>query len=224
MLCFAGSTHAQEQPREQQKSCQASTAGNNGNTKDASLDGTYSACRLADGFIGSGTRTNDGSNKTPDFNGPLSDQEFRKNQSADNTHRLAIQPALADGVVPESSKILSTSENSFRFSTRDFVATEEIDPLDDAPAYRAPGRSYNRGSSGASNEVALVSSSSLTESTPVGGGGVGSGGPAGGLSTGGSLITPTTDVPAVPEPETWAMLLAGLGLVALARRRRQKQA
>ena len=37
-----------------------------------------------------------------------------------------------------------------------------------------------------------------------------------------SLATPSAPTPAVPEPETYAMLLAGLGVVGMAVRRRTK--
>ena len=57
---------------------------------------------------------------------------------------------------------------------------------------------------------------------PVGGGG---GGCCGGGVGGGGGITPTEvppEVPAVPEPSTWAMLLIGFGAIGTALRRRRR--
>lgn len=225
LMAFGASAHAQTQaqPTEQQKNCQASTSSANGEAKDANLDGTYSACSLADGFVGGGTRANDGKQPTPEFTGPVSDQELRKFQSTDDTHRLAIDNAPANRALIPGSKILATDENSFRFGTRDFVAAEEFYPLDDAPAYGESGRALNRSRSSSADNQAPLMASSLSENSPAdtgGTGGVGGGGAGGGLNTGSGLITTTPEVPAVPEPETWAMLLAGLALVALAGRRK----
>jgi uncharacterized membrane protein YgcG len=57
-----------------------------------------------------------------------------------------------------------------------------------------------------------------------GGGGGGSGGGGGGSGSGGTdvptvPIVPTTPVSPVPEPATWAMMVAGFGLVGAAMRR-----
>jgi TctA family transporter len=53
----------------------------------------------------------------------------------------------------------------------------------------------------------------------VGGGGAGGGIDSGNNGSGGGAIVPPI-TPAVPEPGTWAMLMAGLGLLALALRRK----
>ena len=222
LMLFGASAQAQTAAPAQQneKNCQASTQAANGNAKDANLDGTYSACRLANGFIGAGTRTNDGTNKTPEFDGGVSDQEFRNAQSADNTHRLATRQLPANADASEPRKALTSSDRNYRFATRDFVASEENRPFDGAAGYRGPGRSYSRSGD---TSAPLITSSSLGDGLPTGstGSGVGGGGSGGGF-TGGSIIPVTPDIPAVPEPETYAMLLAGLGLVALARRRKSK--
>lgn len=223
IMAFGGSAHAQTQvqPNDNQKSCQASTNSANGNARDANLDGTYSACSLADGFISGSTRTNDGKQTTPDFTGVVSDQELRKFVSGDSTHRLAINGMPGNDAVIPGGKILATDDNAFRFRTRDFVAAEEVYPLDESPAYGAAGRAQNRSSS-ADNQAPLMMAS-LSENVPTttgGSSGVGGGGEGGGLNTGGGLIATTPGVPAVPEPETWAMLLAGLGLLAFAGRRK----
>ncbi|MGK5027851.1 PEPxxWA-CTERM sorting domain-containing protein [Janthinobacterium sp. RB2R34] len=228
IMAFGSSAHAQTQtqaqPRDNQKSCQASTSSANGNAKDANLDGTYSACSLADGFISGSTRANDGKQKTPDFTGVVSDQELRKFDSADSTHRLAIKASSGNDAVISGGKILAADDNQFRFRTRDFVAAEEVYPLDETAAYGAAGRALNRSRSGsADNQAPLLVASSLSENLPTTTGdssGVGGGGAAGGLNTSGGLVPTTPAVPAVPEPETWAMLLAGLGLVAFAGRRK----
>ena len=226
LMAFGGSAHAQTQaqPRDNQKSCQASTNNADGNAKDANLDGTYSACSLADGFISGSTRANDGKQPTPEFTGVVSDQELRKFDSGDGTHRLAINGLSGNEAVIPGGKILATDDNAFRFRTRDFVAAEEVYPLDETQAYGAAGRTLNRSRSGsADSQAPLMVASSLSENLPAttgGSSGVGGGGAAGGLNTSGGLIPTTPEVPAVPEPETWAMLLAGLGLVALAGRRK----
>ena len=228
LMLFGASAQAQTAAPAQknEKNCQASTQSANGKAKDANLDGTYSACSLANGFIGFGNRISDGLNKTPEFEGGMSDQEFRKVQSTDKTHGLATRQLPADADVSEPRLALASSDRNYRVATRDFVAAEENRPFDDAAGYRGPGRSYNPARS--VDDTPLIFSSSLGEGLPVTGGGVGSGGSGGGF-TGGSVIpvTPnspavTPDIPAVPEPETYAMLLAGLGLVALARRRKSK--
>ncbi|WP_230538405.1 PEP-CTERM sorting domain-containing protein [Janthinobacterium sp. FW305-129] len=222
LMLFGASVQAQTAAPAQknEKNCQASTQSANGNTKDANLDGTYSACSLSNGFIGAGTRTNDGTNKTPEFDGGVSDQEFRNASSAENNHRLATRQLPADASTGEPRKALVSNDRDFRFATRDFVASEANRPFDDAAGYRGPGRSYNQGRSG-DTQAPLIVSSSLGEGLPTGSNGVGGGGSGGGF-TGGSIIPVTPDIPAVPEPETYAMLLAGLGLVALARRRKSK--
>ncbi len=226
IMAFGGSAHAQTQaqPRDNQKSCQASTNNADGNAKDANLDGTYSACSLADGFISGSTRANDGKKPTPEFTGVVSDQELRKFDSGDGTHRLAINALPGNDAVISGGKMLATDDNAFRFRTRDFVAAEEVYPLDETQAYGAAGRGLNRSRSGSADSQAPLVASSLSESLPSTTGdasGVGGGGAGGGLNTGGGGLIPTTpEVPAVPEPETWAMLLAGLGLVALAGRRK----
>ncbi|WP_257626494.1 PEP-CTERM sorting domain-containing protein [Janthinobacterium sp. NKUCC06_STL] len=221
LMFFGASVQAQTAAPAQknEKNCQASTQSANGNTKDANLDGTYSACSLSNGFIGAGTRTNDGTNKTPEFDGIASGQEFRNSSSAENNHRLAARQ-LPDGAgAGEPRKVRASSDRDFSFTTRDFVASEENRPFDDAAGYRGPGRSY-QGRSG-DTQAPLIVSSSLGENLPTGSNGVGGGGSGGGF-TGGSILPVTPEIPAVPEPETYAMLLAGLGLVALARRRKSK--
>ncbi|WP_257218702.1 PEP-CTERM sorting domain-containing protein [Janthinobacterium sp. 13] len=221
LIFFGASAQAQTAAPAQknEKNCQASTQSANGNTKDANLDGTYSACSLANGFIGSGTRTNDGSNKTPEFDGIVSDQEFRNSSSAENNHRLTARQ-LPDGAgAGEPRKVRASDDRDFSFITRDFVAAEENRPFDDAAGYRGPGRSYQARSG--DTRAPLIVSSSLGENLPTGSNGVGGGGSGGGF-TGGSILPVTPEIPAVPEPETYAMLLAGLGLVALARRRKSK--
>ncbi len=229
IMAFAGSamaqTQTQAQPRDNQKSCQASTKDANGNAKDGNLDGTYSACSLADGFISGSTRTNDGKKPTPEFAGKVSDQELRKFDFDDGTHRLAIKTIPGKGATIPDGKLLSTDDNGFRFGTRDFVAAEQIYPLDELGANGAAGRAQNRRavstSSNADSETPLIMASSLSDSAPLGNAsGVGTGGAGGGLNNGGGLIPTTPAVPAVPEPATWAMLLAGLALVALAGRRK----
>ncbi|MGK5036628.1 PEP-CTERM sorting domain-containing protein [Janthinobacterium sp. LB3P118] len=197
LMLFGASAQAQTAPSAQknEKNCQASTQDANGNAKDANLDGTYSACSLANGFIGFGNRLGDGKNTTPEFDGKISDQEFRKVPSANNTNSLATRQLPADADASEPRQTLASSDRNYRVATRDFVAAEENRPFDDAAGYRGPGRVYNQGRSD-DTTLPLIFSSSLGEGLPATGGGVGSGGSGGGF-TGGSFIPVTPSIPGV---------------------------
>lgn len=220
-LC-GGSAQAQstqQQSNTNDKGCQANTSGANGKANETNLDGTYSACSLVNGFIGFGARTNDGKNQTPEFSLGESDQVLRHPQSPNKDHRLANLLAQQGGNGSEGGLRTGRAGGEYRFGTRDFVSVQESQPVDDAGGYHGAPRAY----AGARSDYApFVSSSSRDTGLPAGvGGGVGGGGVGGGIdggSNGGSLVPPVT--PAVPEPETWAMLMAGLGLLAFAGRRK----
>lgn len=220
-LC-GGSAQAQstqQQSNTDDKGCQANTSGASGKTNEADFDGTYSACSLVNGFIGFGARTNDGTNQTPEFSLGESDQVLRHPQSPNKDHRLANLLAQQGGSGSEGGLRTGRAGGEYRFGTRDFVSVQENQPIDDVDGYRGVPRAY----AGARSEYApfVISSSRETGSPAGGGGGVGGGGVGGGIdggSNGGSLVPPVT--PAVPEPETWAMLMAGLGLLAFAGRRK----
>lgn len=219
-LC-SGAVHAQNAPSASNANdnrCQASTSGANGSASDADLDGTYSACSLANGFIGFGARTNDGSNQTPEFGLGESDQVLRHPQSGDRDHRLANLLAQQGDNGSQGGLRTGRAGGEYRFGTRDFVSVQESPVIDDAGGYHGAPRAMR----GASDKyAALVTSSGFDTGTPAGGGGVGGGGAGGGIdssSNGNSLVPPVT--PAVPEPGTWAMLMAGLAVLAFAARRK----
>lgn len=223
LALFGGSAHAQDVQQSSnadQKGCQASTSGANANANDADLDGTYSPCSLVNGFIGFGARTNDGLGQTPEFGKGESDQVLRYPQSGNKGHRLASLLGQQGDTGNSGGVRVNHGGGEYRFGTRDFVAVEEKSVIDDAGGYRGAGRAYL----GAGSELMpFVTSSSRDTGAPAGNGGVGGGGSAGGIDSGrntggGAIVPPIT--PAVPEPETWAMLMAGLGLLAFAIRRK----
>lgn len=222
LLLATGTAQAQngaQRASGDEKRCQANTSGASGKANEADFDGTYSACSLVNGFIGFGARTNDGTNQTPEFSLGESDQVLRHPQSPNKDHRLANLLAQQGGSGSEGGLRTGRASGEYRFGTRDFVSVQESQPIDDADGYHGAPRAY----AGARSEYApFVSSSSRETGSPAGGGGgVGGGGVGGGIdggSNGGSLVPPVT--PAVPEPETWAMLMAGLGLLAFAGRRK----
>ncbi|MGK5044645.1 PEP-CTERM sorting domain-containing protein [Janthinobacterium sp. GB4P2] len=221
LALYGGSVQAQsaQQPSNaNEQGCQASTSGANAKANDADLDGTYSACSLVNGFIGFGARTNDGTSQAQEFGQGESDQILRYPQSGDMGHRLASLQGQQDDTGMGSGARAGRSGGEYRFGTRDFVAVEEKQPIDDAGGYRGAGRAYI----GVGSEyVPFIMSSGHEAGTPAGNGGVGSGGSTGGIdsgrNTGGGAIVPSV-TPAVPEPETWAMLMVGLGLLAFAGR------
>lgn len=220
VLCsgVAQAQNTQQAANANDNKCQTSTSGANGKASDADLDGTYSACSLANGFIGFGARTNDGTNQTPEFGLGESDQVLRHPQAGERDHRLANLLAQQGDNGTQGSLRTGRASGEYRFGTRDFVSVQESPTIDNTGGYRGA----TRGIRGASDEyAALVTSSGFETGAPAGGGGVGGGGAGGGIdsgSNGNSLIPPVT--PAVPEPGTWAMLMAGLAVLSFAVRRK----
>ncbi|MGK5079760.1 PEP-CTERM sorting domain-containing protein [Janthinobacterium sp. HLX7-2] len=213
---------AQQPSTTDDKGCQANTSGANGKANDADLDGTYSACSLVNGFIGFGARTNDGTNQAQEFGTGESDQVLRNPQFGKQDHRMANLLAQQGDDSAGAGSRTGRSGGQYRFGARDFVAGQEQPPIDDAGGYRGAARTY--ADAGSAYAPLLFSSSSET-GAPDGQADVGGGGSAGGIDSGGNtiggggaVVPPIT--PAVPEPETWAMLLAGLGLLAFAGRRK----
>lgn len=201
--------------------CQASTTGTNGKASDTDLDGTYSACSLVNGFIGFGARTNDGSSQTPEFGEGESSQVLRHPQFGNQGHRLANLLGQQDDAGSSAGARTGNAGGGYSFGARDFIAAQDQPVIDDAAGYRGTGRAF----AGADSVYApLLTSSGFDTGAPAGNGGVGGGGAGGGIDSGsngtggGAIVPPIT--PAVPEPETWAMLMTGLGLLALARRRK----
>lgn len=219
----AQAQNSQQRTSGDEKRCQATGAAANagGRAKDADLDSTYSACSLVDGFIGFGARINDGTSTQPEFGNGASDQVLRYPQSGDNGHRIGNQFTEAVEAAGGSRTRTPRDAGNYQFGTRDFVSSQDFPPIDGAAGYRAPGRTYH-GAAGADAYAPLISSGERETSTPSGGSSVGGGGATGGLDTGNNGIgTSTPPIAVVPEPETYVMLLAGLGLVAFAARRKR---
>jgi len=229
MLLASITVHAQAQnsaqrPASDEKRCQATGAANAGKAKDADLDSTYSACSLVDGFIGFGARINAGSSEPPQFGSDESGQALRRPQFDGNGHRLANQLAYAGDNTGSMRPRLGRAAGDYALGTRDFVSLSETREIEDFAAHNGAGRAYNRPA--AESYLPLMTSSARSSDTPAAGGsGVGSGGAAGGIDSGNSGIGVPTAPPVavVPEPATYAMWLAGLGLAFIARRRVQRR-
>lgn len=226
LLLAAGTAQAQngaQRASGDERRCQATGAASNagGKAKDADLDSTYSACSLVDGFIGFGARINDGTSTPPEFGNGASDQELRKPQFGDGGHRLGNQLADAGDAAGGTRARPARDTGNYQFGTRDFVTSQEFPPIDGAAGYRGPGRAYH-GATGADTDAPLITSASRGGNSPAGSSSVGGGGATGGIDSGNSGIgVPTPPIAVVPEPETYAMLIAGLGLVAFAARRKR---
>ena len=208
------------------KRCEAANADGSGKAGEFNPDSSSSACSLANGFVNFGARSNDGVGATPEFGTGESDQVLRAPAFSGNNHRLTNALGQSADAGYGSSPTLLASTGEHHFGSRDFLYAQEEPAIE--------GRGYQAGRALASNDVyaPLLTSSGGDVLPPAGGGGVGGGGAGGGFDrSGGGSINPggnggvVPPIPAVPEPETYAMLLAGLGLLSwIGRRRRTGQA
>lgn len=228
LFMTAGMAQAQStapQASADSKRCEAANADGSGKAGDFNPDSSSSACSLANGFVNFGSRTNDGVGSPPEFGTGESDQVLRTPAFSGNNHRLAnsLGQAADAGYGANASLLASTGEH--HFGSRDFVYAQEEPAIE--------GRGYQAGRALRAGDVyePLITSSGGGIAPPAGGGGgVGGGGAGGGfdrsgggINTGGNGIV-IPPIPPVPEPETYAMLLAGLGLLSWIGRRRNGKA
>lgn len=198
------------------KRCEADNAGTNGNASEADMNSTYSACRLANGAVGMGWRTNDGKGSTPEFGNEESSQVLRKPHFDSRGHDLTQFDTDASTRAKGLGRGVKQDGFDYSSGTRNFVAQEKLEPFSGGEGYGVVGRAMPE------QYASLLTSSDTAPPAAAGGGGVGAGGAGGGIE--GSGTTPNVVLPpvlAVPEPETYAMLLAGLGLVAFMGRRKR---
>lgn len=220
LLIQSGSALAQDGTQRSggdQNRCQATGAGSGNSTEKADLDSTYNACSLVDGFIGFGARINDGVGDTSGFGSKTSDQIFDHQKFDSNTHRLAN---LTDANAPFSANgdRLGRTTGNYSFGTRDFFALAENPVRYDGGAHQGIGHRY-LGS--ADYDAPLLTSSGSRQTPPAGGSGIGGGGANGGLDSGSNVdVAP---IPAIPEPQTYLLMLAGLALVSLFSLRQAKK-
>lgn len=200
--------------------CQATNTNPGSSTQKADLESTYSACSLVDGFIGFGARINDGIGDTSGFGSTMSDQLLGRPELGENGHRLASQLGEMSNPLGNSGARLGRTTGNYTFGTRDFVALENNQAIEDAGGYRGSGRNLHS-ANGSSDEEAFVGSPASAQRQPAGGNGIGGGGANGGIDSGSKIdVTP---IPAIPEPQSYALMLAGLALLAAIGKRSRKK-
>lgn len=220
LLIHSGNAFARDDTQRSganQNRCEATGAGSGNSTEKADLDSTYNACSLVDGFIGFGARINDGVGDTSGFGSKTSDQIFDHQKFESNTHRLAN---LTDANAPFSAngERLGRTTGNYSFGTRDFFALEENPIRYGGGAHQGIGNRY-LGST--DYDAPLITSSGSRQTPPAGGSGIGGGGANGGLDSGSNVdVAP---IPAIPEPQTYLLMLAGLGLLSIFSRRQVKK-
>ncbi|MEG2029641.1 MAG: PEP-CTERM sorting domain-containing protein [Janthinobacterium sp.] len=218
MLC-SGLLQAQNHEAQDDSRCQAT---NNDNLagKNADMDGTYNACRLVNGKIGYASRPNTGNSENPGFDKDNATPSLRKPQFDNSNHQLSNPYDDSNTVASGGNGRRLRAYASPNFGARDFIAQpEDENLLPEAGGYRG-GQLASR----AAPEYASLlrrspetgSDSGYTE------GGAGGGGAGGGLDSGGSGAIPNVPtIPAVPEPSSYAMIVAGLALMGFAARRKR---
>lgn len=203
------------------KRCEAADgAAQQGKAGDADMESTYSSCRLLDGYVGFGGRTNDGTSETPTYGANDAMPDLRKPYLTGRNHALGmLWDDDGSGAGNARGRRLGGG-NASDADTYQFAQNEKFNDWE--PAYR-PGMVY---STFPSDDTRLLASSDIGGSLPPSAGGVGGGGSAGGIDSGrNTAIVPVTPpISPIPEPQTYLMMGAGLCLLAIASRRKYRQA
>ncbi|MEG1056270.1 MAG: hypothetical protein RSF79_30030, partial [Janthinobacterium sp.] len=85
--------NTQRNQADNSKRCEVTGGGaqaQQGKAGDADMESTYSSCRLLDGYVGFGARTNDGTGETPTYGADDAMPDLRKPYMAGRTHSLGL--------------------------------------------------------------------------------------------------------------------------------------
>lgn len=186
-----------------------SGASKRGNTGDADMESTYSSCRLLDGYVGMSGFVNEGTGQAADFAKDDATPNLRSSRIGGRTHALDMfndddNGAGKSGGIKKSSAVNLGQTGDDGFSSSDKFPEWRVAAL---PGYVQ--------ADAASDNPSLLASRDSGGGVPQTGGSVGGGGSSGGIDgsgAGGSTITPV--IPAVPEPQSYLMMLAGAAVLA----------
>lgn len=199
------------------KRCQVAdnAATQQGKAGDADMESTYSSCRLLNGYVGFGAHTNDGNSETQGYGRDEAMPNLRKPGFAGRSHSLDLLTGEEDGGGSNGRGRKLTTFNADRTGTDEFTQK--------SPDWQTEYRPAIAYASLAPENTSLLASRSFGSGLPATGGGVGGGGTTGGLDGGRNVVPPTLPIPAVPEPQTYLMMLAGIALLECAARSKSRK-
>ena len=211
---------AQANAQNNEKRCAATDGapGGQARAKDGDMNAMSSNCRLINGDIGRDSMTNDGSSADQAFGRKKEDQSFHQWNEDDGTHALRSGRGLSGNSRAGGGGMPRVTQDALLGATDEFAQPQDNSLLGWGGA-QAPA--YGRMAMATPDDTSLLTRGANLPGAVGNGGGVGGGGATGGLQSRDNTVT---ELPAIPEPHTYAMVLAGLGLVAFAARRKRGQA
>ncbi|MBB3119624.1 PEP-CTERM sorting domain-containing protein [Pseudoduganella violacea] len=163
----------------------------------ADLDARYNPCRLHDGEVGSGNRTNDGDSGRQDGNGHEEDAPRHRFLDLGEQHALGLALAGAAPAGDAGPRQAALPGWRFGVEAEEWRAAGQRRALADVYWWREPAPGWLRGAAAASPERFGLGGGPLT-------------------SREGGLVASAP----VPEPATWLSLLVGLALLSAGKARR----
>lgn len=199
------------------KRCEVADGGRpaqQGKAGDADMESTYSSCRLLDGYVGFGARTNDGTGETPIYGADDAMPDLRKSYMAARSHSLGMLGEDDGSGAGNARSGKLSGMNAGDKGTYQFAQNEKFNDWE--PAHQ-PGIVH---SNFPADDTRLLASSELGGNLPPSSGNVGGGGATGGLDSGRNTpsVPVTPPISPIPEPQTYLMMVVGLGLIAVATR------
>jgi hypothetical protein len=214
---------AQRNQADNSKRCEVADSGapaQKGKAGDADMESTYSSCRLLDGYVGFGGRTNDGTGETPSYGTDDAMPDLRKPYMTGRAHSLGMLGDEEGSGAGNSRGGKLGGMNASDTGTYQFAQNEKFNDWE--PAHQ-PGIVR---SNFPADDTRLLASGDINGNLPPSAGGVGGGGSTGGIE--GARNTPiatiTPPLSPIPEPHTYWMMFGGLGLIAVATRRKYRHA
>ena len=215
--------NTQRNQADNSKRCEVTGGGaqaQQGKAGDADMESTYSSCRLLDGYVGFGARTNDGTGETPTYGADDAMPDLRKPYMAGRIHSLGLLGEEEGSGAGNARSGKLGGMHASNTGTYQFAQNEKFNDWE--PAYQ-PGLVH---ATFPADDTRLLSSGDIGGNLPPSAGGVGGGGPSGGIDSGRNtpIVPVTPPISPIPEPETYVMMFVGLGLIAVATRRKYRHA